>query len=568
MPTSARNAATHDVYLEINEPQGYTAYVLALPGCFVRAATAEAALAAVPAAVQAYDDWLETHGETVQRPPVTVALHVAEQQDGRRLFTPEREALSPADLAHRLQLAAYNRADLLALVRPLPDSIRHWRANPEATTIAEVVRHTGRTERWYVSRLLPPDTLPRHEEDDTPLLQWLAHTRATAVAYLEQLSGAERAQVLRPQHETRDPEEVWSARKVLRRLLTHEREQIAHVEQILAAYRGQLLARLAAERANLLSQFWGLDAETLSTTPVFAQWTAKDILAHVGGWDAFHAERLSMVLDGRTQQIRPLGDATELDARNAELQEHYGDLSLETALALALKARGGYLALLKRASDVELQRERRLPWGQRTSLRAWTRRRYEHDARHAADLQQWRETLPAATRQARLGPKFLLRALLRATRKEFTTLAALVDATERETRPLLGEWTLKDLLGHLADWQQLGAEGLVQLGNGRTPQFADEIEKFDRFNRDRAAARREQSWREVHAAFERTHADLLAAFDALPEDALAEEFITPWGTPTTAYRFTSTFAAHAQEHAQDLRAALQIPHLPKRLLPD
>lgn len=52
---------------------------------------------------------------------------------------------------------------------------------------------------------------------------------------LRQLANEELAVVAYPQCWTQHPDEPWTARKALRRLLEHGREHIRHIEAILAA---------------------------------------------------------------------------------------------------------------------------------------------------------------------------------------------------------------------------------------------------------------------------------------------------------------------------------------------
>lgn len=338
--------------------------------------------------------------------------------------------------------------------------------------------------------------------------------------------------------------------------------------QIEAGRRNQLLARLAAERSYFLRQFWGLDEATLSSNPVSGVgdivWTAKDLLAHMGRWDAFQAERISRLLGGRRHDIHRLDEAS-LNAHNVEWYTQYRALSLEAALAVCLKERAGFLALLERVPDEELYRRRRLAAGWRTSIHSWVRRRYEHDAVHAQDLAAWRKQLPEAVRRQRLGPRFLLRAILKATRKEFLTTAALVPADKRETQPVCGVWSLKDLLGHLTDWELLGVEGLRQLANGQTPEFEQRIDSFDTFNNANAAARHDQPWDQIWQAFTETRQTLLALLDSLPDEALARPFVTPWGPTLNGYVWTSIWSSHEHEHGIDVRRALRLRGWPKRL---
>jgi hypothetical protein len=332
----------------------------------------------------------------------------------------------------------------------------------------------------------------------------------------------------------------------------------------LATWRRHLLARLAAERTYFLRPYMALDEETLATHRVVEQWTAKDLLAHVGVWDAFQAQRMSLVLDGRLDDVQQVGGEAGMAARNAELYERYRDVPLEQALAIGLKERSGFLATLARISDADLHRELEFPWGWRTRMAVWAELRYQHDAEHATHLAQWRETLPQEARR-QVGPKYLLRAYLKAARKEFLAAVALVAAAERDSRPVCGVWTLKDLVGHLTDWEKVGVDGLQQLIAGVTPEFDEPIPDFDSFNARNAAARRDQPWEQVWADFEATRRTLLDLFDRLAGDHLQRTFVAPWGRPLNAYVWMLVWPGHDQEHAIDLRGSLELSDWPKRL---
>jgi uncharacterized protein (TIGR03083 family) len=367
------------------------------------------------------------------------------------------------------------------------------------------------------------------------------------------------------------PGHRWTLHRVLRRILEHEREHIEHTREILGLWRLHTLARLAAERVYLLQQLWGLDEETLSASPVSHDqaaipWTAKDLLAHVGFWDAFQSERMSKVMDGRIEEIQSTGGKAGMAVRNAELYTQYKDVPLELALAMCLKERSGFLATVARISDVDLHSPLQLPWGWRTSMHVWLGWRHKHDAEHARELARWRKKLPPEIRRLRRGPKFVLRALLKATRKALVTLVALLPEAERTTRPVCGLWTLKDLVGHLTDWERVGVYGLQQIVAGYTPEFEQTITDFDAFNAAHAAARQDQPWEQVWAEFQVTRQTLLNLLADLSEEALARSFATPWGTTVTSYRWVSIWSHHEHEHTVDIRRALRLPSWPKRLM--
>lgn len=319
--------------------------------------------------------------------------------------------------------------------------------------------------------------------------------------------------------------------------------------------RKTLLAHLTGERANLLRQLRGIAATTLTTLPVRATWTVRDILVHLGSWDAFHTERMSMVLNGRINAIRELGAEDAIDARNADILTFSQNLSLEQALAICLQERSSFLAALQRIPDDLLCETVVMPWGWQTSIQQWTEWRYQHDAQHAAELKTWREQLAQSDRR-QIGPIFLLRAILKATRKEFLSLADLVPAADRTTFPVCGVWTLKDLIGHLTDWEKVGVDGLRQLAAGQTPEFDELITDFDTWNNAHAAARHDQPWNEVWAEFEQTRQELVSLVDQMGEGDWARPFTAPWDSQINGYFWVNVWSGHDHEHAHDVRNAI------------
>lgn len=319
--------------------------------------------------------------------------------------------------------------------------------------------------------------------------------------------------------------------------------------------RKRLIAQLKGERANLLRQLRGIDEKTLSTLPIREEWTVRDILVHLGSWDAFHTERMSMVLNGRLNAIREFGEADAVDARNADILTFSRNLTLEQALAVCLKERGGFLATLDCISDDLLHQEIEMPWGWRTQMLQWTIRRHQHDAEHAAELKMWRNEL-AQEQKRQVGPAFLMRAILKATRKEFLSLADLISEEERTIRPVCGVWTLKDLVGHLTDWELVGVAGLRQLVVGQTPEFDEVITDFDTWNNIHAAARRDQPWDVVWADFEETRQTFMDLVDQMSEADWQRPFIAPWDSHINGYFWVNVWAGHDHEHALDVRQAI------------
>ncbi len=234
----------YSVLLEIADDGLCMAHVPDLPGCAVRAPTREEALHQLPEAIRDYHDWLRRHGETV--PPVDkpIEVDIAEVStgfgpfnpgDAAALFEPDRRAIAAEEIEFHLRLMSHSRADLVALVRDLTDETLDWQPDAQSFSIRRLLRHIGNAEEWYVSRIVPPESLPPEWErdEDMPIMEFLEMERRTAIARLRQLTEAEQSDVFYPQQWTQHPGEPWTARKVFRRFLEHEREHTGQIRRML-----------------------------------------------------------------------------------------------------------------------------------------------------------------------------------------------------------------------------------------------------------------------------------------------------------------------------------------------
>ena len=553
----------YNVYLEMN-PAGTTlAHIPELPGLCLRGDSQEAALAALPQAIDSYFQWLQQHGEPLPRPD-TITWQVVEtihdfgpfqRGDKAALFAADKAPLSREALETHLRYAGYGRADLLALTRHLPEQLLEWQPNDQTMSIRQILSHVGGSAQWYVSRLVEAETLPPEWEHDDELgvFDFLALQQRTVSQRLRQLTEEELVQVTFPAMWSYHPDEMWTARKALRRLVEHELEHVAQVRQVLAQWRAHFLAHLAAERAELLFLLIGLDEETLASRPVFDNSSAKELLAHIAAWDTLHTGRIRLAAQGRAAEIPSL----VLDEYNAQLQAQHQGWPLAEALAVFTTARQEFLNTLAGLSDEELHRPVTLPNGDTTSIRTWGLWRTRHDAAHAADLQAWRKQQQFAPA---VGPKALLLAALQASRAEMATLAALLSPAGQTTHPLINTWTLKDILGHLADWEAYGA-AVLQAGR-LLPMGYDEDD--DRWNAAHAATRATQSWGQVWSDFQAARQALLAHIIPLAPNGLATLLPDERGAGVSIYNWVLSFLEHEREHALAVRAAL-MPHLPERL---
>jgi uncharacterized damage-inducible protein DinB len=308
--------------------------------------------------------------------------------------------------------------------------------------------------------------------------------------------------------------------------------------------RSVLLAWLAAERAELLWQLVGWDERELIGSPVSDEWTAKDLLAHVAAWDQLFTARIELILTGKMADIVSL----DLDAHNATLYAERKDWSLEQALQAALQARSIFLAALAQVDDDAFERPHHLPWGEAT-VRQWTEWRAKHDRAHATDLAAWRKDRGF---EGQAGPKAVLEAVLVSARDELLVAVALIPGEERSSRLVCGEWTLKDVIAHITDWEQVGTEGLVLMAAGQDPELegAGDIQAWNQMHYE---ARRDQPWNEVWRDLNRAYEAFAKALAGIGQAEMERSFRFPWGAVGTPYEWATVFAGHDREHATEIR---------------
>ncbi len=203
----------------------WIAHVPDLPGCFSTHKERETAIGNVPAAVEAYIAWAGTHGLRISglSAPMIVSEVIRSwmyenDYEVNAFFASDRPPVAVDELPEYELLLGAARKDLLAQTRELTPEQLAKEFNGERWPIGGIMLHVARAEQWYLDRL--GLGFPRADLAEDPfqaLAQVREHLRETLPALAQRtgvvtLSG-----------------EVWTARKVLRRCLWHERD---HTEQI------------------------------------------------------------------------------------------------------------------------------------------------------------------------------------------------------------------------------------------------------------------------------------------------------------------------------------------------
>jgi predicted RNase H-like HicB family nuclease len=208
----------------------WVAYAPDLPGCFATQKDREAAIGAVPAAVEEYITWCRGHGLLVSglTGPMVVdevirAWAYEDDYEVNAFFASDRPAMVVDELPEIELLLRATRKDLLATVDGLEPEDLMKEFPGERWPIAGILGHVASAEWWYLDRM--GLAFPQSEIAEDPFAR-LERVREHFLSSLPTL--AKRTGVTTLSGET------WSARKVLRRALWHERDHTEHVLKLRA----------------------------------------------------------------------------------------------------------------------------------------------------------------------------------------------------------------------------------------------------------------------------------------------------------------------------------------------
>jgi predicted RNase H-like HicB family nuclease/uncharacterized damage-inducible protein DinB len=211
----------------------WIAHVPDLPGCFATNTDRERAIATAPHVVEQYLAWCEGHGLRAVRPspPLVVGEVIRswiyeDNYEVNAFFASDRPPLDPEEVEEFRHLLEAARADLLEEIKGLEPAQLDKQITGEKWPIGGVLKHVADSELWYMDRLgiaFPKDQLP-----DDPL-ERLSRVREHLQSQIGEL--ARRTGVVTHSGET------WSARKVMRRTLWHERDHTMHIRKLLSRVR-------------------------------------------------------------------------------------------------------------------------------------------------------------------------------------------------------------------------------------------------------------------------------------------------------------------------------------------
>ena len=211
------------------------AWALEHPGCFAYGETEDQALSAMPDAFGDYAAWIESRSGAeswLQVGEIELLLEGSwevyridndlnlskEGHEVNAWFIYDWKPLDERQVSQAVELLTWSRADLLAAVGGLSPGALEIPHPGERWNIAGILKHVGMAEWWYMDRL---GLALRRQEVPIDPFERLEIVRARLLEVLPSLVGN--------RHVVGVDGEFWSARKILRRAVWHERDHTYHI---------------------------------------------------------------------------------------------------------------------------------------------------------------------------------------------------------------------------------------------------------------------------------------------------------------------------------------------------
>ena len=219
--------------LERNVEGRTLAWALDYPGVFTYGADDAEAILRMPREMLRFESWLNLRTDYPWVRLEGLDVHIDEifevfpvDDEGEiyevnAFFRSDLLPLSAEEIQRALQIYNWQREELLAGVETLPKDLLIRQFEGQRWTIEGILEHIARVERWYFSRLGFEISLPDDCSDPLQLLTLSAEGVRRSLPEIVEWN-----QIFEHQ------QEKWSTRKLIRRLLWHQRDHIDHIRDL------------------------------------------------------------------------------------------------------------------------------------------------------------------------------------------------------------------------------------------------------------------------------------------------------------------------------------------------
>lgn len=306
----------------------------------------------------------------------------------------------------------------------------------------------------------------------------------------------------------------------------------------------EIVSDLEFGRAEVLKSVAGLSYREMTQVPVFDDWTVKDVLCHIIGWDEWTLENLPLMVQNRADEI----SAVNPDTLNQQSLEAWRDKPLSDVLTTIKTTHQKILDIITNLDHKEIDM-RRTRGEKIVTIRSYVINiMIDHERQHAEEIQMWRESLDSS-----INPKQIKGELEQNRGKVLATIEGLSEPNVFDQSCFNG-WSVKDVLAHLTAWEGRILNGARHLVDPAQPAPRP-IDSILGWNDEMAAYHADRPWPEVQANFIETRQELNDFLDNLQRNDWKRRGPYPWpDSQGTLAELITVIAEHDTEHIPALEA--------------
>ncbi|GAB4423748.1 MAG: hypothetical protein Kow0031_02400 [Anaerolineae bacterium] len=249
----------------------------------------------------------------------------------------------------------------------------------------------------------------------------------------------------------------------------------------------EIVSYLNFGRNCLLESIEGLSRREMTEIPVYPEWTIKDVLAHIIGWDRRVIAILPLIVNDRAGEV-PGVDVADHNARSVAAGRQK---SLPELLAEIRQTHQEIMTMISGLEHREIDRRHERN-GRVITIRSYIIQiMVDHERQHAAEIEAWRAQLDEAIDPA------AIKAGLRQSRERFMARLDAVSEAQALQPNTAGEWSINDVVGHLVDWERLILQAARHIHDPSQPAVPPYPGSDDDLNQILAGRRAGTPWAET-----------------------------------------------------------------------
>jgi hypothetical protein len=144
--------------------------------------------------------------------------------------------------------------------------------------------------------------------------------------------------------------------------------------------------------------------------------------------------------------------------------------------------------------------------------------------------------------------------MIEKSEKSQATMLRIVERIDPEQK-VYPEWKIKQVLAHLAGWDEAITASLRSFSRGGTPELVAH-QGVDVYNANSVSTREELPMEHIVREYKLERQKLQEALRELTDEQLDAVIIYPWGNEGSIYNLVTAMANHEVNHAKEIEEVL------------